>query len=180
LPADGPFKRVWHDLSHPLTMHRRIVQHAVALAALPALGRIPERDRNGGAGQGARVVDGNRLHGWLAPGDAMGKATNTTFGFVPMVSSTPPLSDPRLAPVVQSCAGALGLAHRRLSSGAGHDAPDVAYRAPMAMHVVPKVGGICRSPRECSRAADSHPAASPNCRSNAAHYRHDIIDDHHG
>jgi N-carbamoyl-L-amino-acid hydrolase len=87
-------------------------------------------------------------------GRDIGKATSTTFGFTQMVNSTPALSDTRLTQVVESSAGALGLTHQRMPSGAGHDAQEVAHIAPMAMIFVPSVGGISHSPREFSRATD--------------------------
>ncbi len=59
-------------------MHRRqFVQHAAALAALPAFGGLaktgpwPET-----ATQAARVVNGERLNGWLAQFDAIGRTAS--------------------------------------------------------------------------------------------------------
>src|SRR5262249_21875546 len=69
----------------------------------------------------------------------------------------------RLAPVafdqtlvahVEAAADARGLTHRRMTSGAGHDAQMIARIAPAAMIFVPSVGGISHNPKECTAAAD--------------------------
>ncbi len=43
------------------------------------------------------------------------------------VAVTPALTDERLRTVIETAAGSLGLSHRRLPSGAGHDAQDMAH-----------------------------------------------------
>jgi N-carbamoyl-L-amino-acid hydrolase len=59
-----------------------------------------------------------------------------------------------------TAAEALGLPTRRLPSGAGHDAQQIARLCPMGMVFVPSVGGISHSPREltswddCARGAN--------------------------
>jgi N-carbamoyl-L-amino-acid hydrolase len=55
---------------------------------------------------------------------------------------------------IDASAGALALPCRRLPSGAGHDAQELAHVAPMAMIFVPSVGGISHSPKEFTAAVD--------------------------
>ena len=67
---------------------------------------------------------------------------------------TPAPTDERLRTVVESAAASLGLSHRRMPSGAGHDAQDMAHVAPIAMIFVPSQGGISHAPREYTAPAD--------------------------
>jgi N-carbamoyl-L-amino-acid hydrolase len=87
-------------------------------------------------------------------GDAIGRATGTTFTFTRAVDSAPAMADGRLMEVVDAGAAALGLAGRRMPSGAGHDAQEIALVAPMGMIFVPSVGGISHSPKEFTKAVD--------------------------
>ena len=70
------------------------------------------------------------------------------------VSLEPAPTDERLRRVVERAASSLGLSHRRLPSGAGHDAQEMAHVAPMAMVFVPSQEGISHAPREHTTAAD--------------------------
>ena len=81
-------------------------------------------------------------------------ATGTRFAMARAVDSAPALSDGRLMEAIDASVSALGLSGRRLPSGAGHDAQEVAHIAPMAMIFVPSVGGISHSPREFTHAPD--------------------------
>ncbi len=67
---------------------------------------------------------------------------------------TPAPTDERLRAVVESAAASLGLSHRRMPSGAGHDAQDLAHVAPMGMIFVPSQGGISHAPKEYTAPAD--------------------------
>ncbi len=67
---------------------------------------------------------------------------------------TPAPTDERLRAVVESAASSLGLSHRRMPSGAGHDAQDMAHVAPMGMIFVPSQGGISHAPKEYTAPAD--------------------------
>jgi beta-ureidopropionase / N-carbamoyl-L-amino-acid hydrolase len=89
-----------------------------------------------------------------ALGREIGEATGTTFAFQSSFSSEPALADPRMMDVVDASARALGLATRRMPSGAGHDAQEIARIAPMGMIFVPSVGGISHSPRELTKPED--------------------------
>ncbi|MCU7238474.1 MULTISPECIES: Zn-dependent hydrolase [Pseudomonas] len=60
----------------------------------------------------------------------------------------PVIFDATLANAIEASAGRLGLSHRRMTSGAGHDAQMIARIAPAAMIFVPSRGGISHNPRE--------------------------------
>ncbi len=68
---------------------------------------------------------------------------------------------PLVQAAIEEAASRLGLATRRLPSGAGHDAQMMATLGPMGMIFVPSAGGISHSPREltlwedCARGADA-------------------------
>jgi N-carbamoyl-L-amino-acid hydrolase len=55
---------------------------------------------------------------------------------------------------IERAADKLALTHRRLPSGAGHDAQQMARLGPIGMIFVPSVGGISHSPKEFSRWED--------------------------
>jgi N-carbamoyl-L-amino-acid hydrolase len=56
--------------------------------------------------------------------------------------------------MVEDAARDRGLASRRITSGAGHDAQMLARIAPAAMIFVPCAGGISHSPKEFTAEAD--------------------------
>ncbi len=87
-------------------------------------------------------------------GREIGAATGTTFRFASLVESQPAPADPRVMDLVEGSARALGLSTRRMPSGAGHDAQELARIAPMGMIFVPSVGGISHSPKEFTRPED--------------------------
>ena len=60
----------------------------------------------------------------------------------------PAPTDERLRTIIETSATSLGLSHRRLPGGAGHDAEDMAHVAPMAMIFVPSKGGIIHAPQD--------------------------------
>jgi N-carbamoyl-L-amino-acid hydrolase len=70
------------------------------------------------------------------------------------VALEPAPTDERLRKVVEEAAASLGLSHRRMPSGAGHDAQDMARVAPIAMIFVPSRGGISHAPDEYTEPAD--------------------------
>jgi N-carbamoyl-L-amino-acid hydrolase len=70
------------------------------------------------------------------------------------VALTPAPTDERLRRVIADSAASLGLSHRSMPSGAGHDAQDIAHIAPIGMIFVPSEGGISHSPREFTSADD--------------------------
>jgi len=76
------------------------------------------------------------------------------------LAAVPAPTDERLRDIVASAADALGLSYRRMPSGAGHDAQDLALIAPIGMIFVPSVDGISHSPREYTSAEDMANGAS--------------------
>ena len=70
------------------------------------------------------------------------------------VALAPAPTDERLRTVIETAATSLGLSHRRLPRGAGHDAQDMAHVAPMAMIFVPSKDGISHAPKEYTAPAD--------------------------
>ncbi|MFN5568053.1 MAG: M20/M25/M40 family metallo-hydrolase, partial [Bradyrhizobium sp.] len=68
--------------------------------------------------------------------------------------------DPKLVDAVERAAGALGYAHRRITSGAGHDACNLNTIMPAAMVFVPCKDGI--SHNELEDATQSDCAAGAN------------------
>jgi N-carbamoyl-L-amino-acid hydrolase len=65
-----------------------------------------------------------------------------------LVRFEPVVFDPELAAEIDATADRLGYGHRRMTSGAGHDAQMIARIAPSAMIFVPSRGGISHNPRE--------------------------------
>lgn len=66
----------------------------------------------------------------------------------------PAPTDERLRKVIEASAASLGLSNRRMPSGAGHDAQEIARIAPMGMIFVPSRGGISHAPQEFTAPAD--------------------------
>lgn len=66
----------------------------------------------------------------------------------------PALTDERIQTLIEKAAGQLGLSSRRMPSGAGHDAQDIAKIAPIGMIFVPSIGGISHSPKEFTPTQD--------------------------
>jgi N-carbamoyl-L-amino-acid hydrolase len=69
-------------------------------------------------------------------------------------------TDERFRGWVEASAEELGFGHRRMPSGAGHDAQAVAHFAPMGMIFIPSVDGISHSPKEYSRPEDIEAGAN--------------------
>ncbi|PVX82690.1 Zn-dependent hydrolase [Paraburkholderia unamae] len=65
-----------------------------------------------------------------------------------LVRFEPVVFDAALLDVIEASAARLGFSHRRMTSGAGHDAQMIARIAPSAMIFVPSRGGISHNPRE--------------------------------
>lgn len=60
----------------------------------------------------------------------------------------PVVFDASLVTSIEASANGFGFTHRRMTSGAGHDAQMIARIAPAAMIFVPSKGGISHNPRE--------------------------------
>ncbi|RQU90596.1 Zn-dependent hydrolase [Burkholderia cepacia] len=65
-----------------------------------------------------------------------------------LVRFEPVVFDADLANAIEASAERMGFSHRRMTSGAGHDAQMIARIAPAAMIFVPSRGGISHNPRE--------------------------------
>ncbi|HCL3145394.1 TPA: Zn-dependent hydrolase [Pseudomonas aeruginosa] len=65
-----------------------------------------------------------------------------------LVRFQPVIFDAGLADEIEASAKRFGFSHKRMTSGAGHDAQMIARIAPSAMIFVPSQGGISHNPRE--------------------------------
>ncbi len=86
-----------------------------------------------------------------------GRAGDATFSEISRKGSRlsgPVLSDERLLDVLQAASDDLGLAWKRMPSGAGHDAMCMAALAPQAMLFVPSRAGISHAPEEYTAPLD--------------------------
>jgi N-carbamoyl-L-amino-acid hydrolase len=68
--------------------------------------------------------------------------------------------DPSVVSLIEQTAGALGFTHRRMTSGAGHDAQMLARICPSAMIFVPSVKGISHNPAEHTAPEDLEAGAN--------------------
>jgi beta-ureidopropionase / N-carbamoyl-L-amino-acid hydrolase len=83
------------------------------------------------------------------------QARNTPIRFAELqVASEPAPTDERMRRIIARAAGSLGLSHKLMPSGAGHDAQDMTHIAPTGMIFVPSVGGVSHSPREFTSSRD--------------------------
>jgi len=79
----------------------------------------------------------------------------TPFEFREIDVAAPPApTDERVRDVIAASADSLGLSYKRMPSGAGHDAQDMARITPTGMIFVPSVRGISHSPREYTSPED--------------------------
>ncbi|MGQ0836912.1 MAG: Zn-dependent hydrolase [Gammaproteobacteria bacterium] len=90
-----------------------------------------------------------------AEAEKIAKARNTPIGFTELqVASEPAPTDERMRRIIAAAATSLGLTHKLMPSGAGHDAQDMTHIAPTGMIFVPSVGGVSHSPKEYTSAQD--------------------------
>ncbi|WP_197337647.1 Zn-dependent hydrolase [Ralstonia solanacearum] len=80
--------------------------------------------------------------------NAIAEREGVKIGTEQLVRFEPVVFDRELADEIEASAQRLGLSHRRMMSGAGHDAQMIARIAPSAMIFVPSRGGISHNPRE--------------------------------
>ena len=66
----------------------------------------------------------------------------------------PAPTDVRMRRIITEAAVALGLSHKSMPSGAGHDAQEMTRIAPTGMIFVPSVGGVSHSPTEFTSPED--------------------------
>jgi N-carbamoyl-L-amino-acid hydrolase len=97
---------------------------------------------------------------------AIAGRTGTRISFQPIdATAVPAPTDRRVRGIIAAAASELGLQHRLMPSGAGHDAQDLAPLTPTGMIFVPSVGGISHSPKEYTRPADMANGANVLLRS---------------
>lgn len=83
---------------------------------------------------------------------AIAARTGTSIDFRKSpIHETAAETDPRLRDLIETAAARRGYSHRRLPSGAGHDAQAIAHIAPVGMIFVPSIGGISHAPDEFTR-----------------------------
>ncbi|AYB59792.1 Zn-dependent hydrolase [Ralstonia solanacearum] len=80
--------------------------------------------------------------------NAIAEREGVKIGTEQLVRFEPVVFDREIADEIEASAKRLGLSHRRMTSGAGHDAQMIARIAPSAMIFVPSRGGISHNPRE--------------------------------
>jgi N-carbamoyl-L-amino-acid hydrolase len=80
--------------------------------------------------------------------------TGTTFEFKLTNAIGPAPTDPRIRQTIAGAARRLNLTTRVMTSGAGHDAQELARLGPAGMIFIPSHGGISHSPAEYSAPAD--------------------------
>jgi beta-ureidopropionase / N-carbamoyl-L-amino-acid hydrolase len=84
---------------------------------------------------------------------AQARATPIRFEEI-KVASEPAPTDERMRRIIANAAASLGLSHKLMPSGAGHDAQDLTHIAPTGMIFVPSVGGVSHSPKEFTSSED--------------------------
>jgi N-carbamoyl-L-amino-acid hydrolase len=90
-----------------------------------------------------------------AEADKIASARQTPIAFKELsVASQPAPTDERMRRIIAAAATSLGLSHRLMPSGAGHDAQDMTHIAPTGMIFVPSVGGVSHSPKEFTAPED--------------------------
>ena len=83
------------------------------------------------------------------------KASNVQIEFLPLdTTADPAIMTAAIQDEIAASAVKLGLTTKRLPSGAGHDAQDMALIAPTGMIFIPSKGGISHSPKEFTSAED--------------------------
>lgn len=106
-----------------------------------------------------RDLDGAKIEtlfeGMRAEAGRIAEATGISFAFEDQeLGIEPAPTDERLRTAVERSASSLGLSHRRMPSGAGHDAQSLAPLGPIGMIFIPSIGGVSHSPEELSRSED--------------------------
>jgi beta-ureidopropionase / N-carbamoyl-L-amino-acid hydrolase len=83
------------------------------------------------------------------------KSRQTPIAFTELqVASEPAPTDERMRRIITAAATSLGLTHKLMPSGAGHDAQDMTHIAPTGMIFVPSVGGVSHAPKEYTSPQD--------------------------
>lgn len=87
--------------------------------------------------------------------ETIARDSKTRFDFIALdTTGKPALTADWIQEEIRKSSDALGLSHRQMQSGAGHDAQDMALICPVGMIFVPSKDGISHSPREFTSAED--------------------------
>lgn len=87
--------------------------------------------------------------------EAIGQASDVTVEFRSLdTTADPAIMTDYIQEIIAASAEKLELSTKRMPSGAGHDAQDMALIAPTGMIFVPSQGGISHSPKEFTSAED--------------------------
>lgn len=87
--------------------------------------------------------------------EEIAKASNVQIEIRPLdTTADPAIMTSTIQNEIQTSAEKLGLSTKKMPSGAGHDAQDMALIAPTGMIFVPSKGGISHSPKEFTSAED--------------------------
>ncbi len=87
--------------------------------------------------------------------EEIAKASNVKIEFRPLdTTAAPAVMDISIQNEIENSAKTLDLSTKKMPSGAGHDAQDMALIAPTGMIFVPSKGGISHSPKEFTSAND--------------------------
>jgi N-carbamoyl-L-amino-acid hydrolase len=98
---------------------------------------------------------GRLYRGIEAEAQAIAARSGTTIEFHNADADVVPApTDDRMRDLIANAASNLGLSHRAMPSGAGHDAQNLAQIAPAGMIFVPSVAGVSHSPREFTKPRD--------------------------
>jgi N-carbamoyl-L-amino-acid hydrolase len=85
---------------------------------------------------------------------AIARETRTQITITRNGTNEAAVASPEMQRVIEAAADKLKLKWRRLPSGAGHDAQQMAKLMPMGMIFIPSIGGVSHSPKELSRWED--------------------------
>ncbi|MGH8178541.1 MAG: Zn-dependent hydrolase [Steroidobacter sp.] len=90
-----------------------------------------------------------------AEASKIAQARQTPISFMELqVASEPAPTDERIRRIIANSAKSLGLTHKLMPSGAGHDAQEMTHIAPTGMIFAPSVGGVSHSPKELTSQQD--------------------------
>ena len=92
--------------------------------------------------------------------DEIAEAEGVTIRSRKLARFEPVAFDERVIAIIQEIASEMGLSHRRMPSGAGHDAQMLARMCPTAMIFVPSVRGISHNPAEHTDPSDLEAGAN--------------------
>jgi hydantoinase/carbamoylase family amidase len=90
----------------------------------------------------------------LAAAEEIAERRGLAADVTPIVDDVPVACDPRVVEAAEAACRELGFAHRRMASGAYHDAMIMGRRVPIGMVFVPSAGGVSHHPDEYTAPED--------------------------